>query len=136
MYSNDRDLLSELLFDKSPEFRNKVLSIVNRFGIDSSDPLFLILISTGRLEVLLQETPDSLERIFHNWTLEMQRSHQLVERELIERQKSAIAQAASELIRKAEAKKGNSMKESMLSIGSFLLGVFLFGFLIGYFFHR
>ncbi len=130
--------LEELLEGKSYEYKSQILDLVGKYNISADDPVFLVLIATGFLEVTLNEAPQGFERIFNNWTLEMQRTHQLAERELIERQKSAIAQAASELIRKTSSQKGSAIAtpSSLISVGSFLLGVFLFGFLVGYFFHK
>ena len=60
----DKQYLDLALDGQSDEFKVKVYEIVRRFRLDATDPAFLLLISTGRLEVLLEEFPDRFEALF------------------------------------------------------------------------
>ncbi|MEB3181657.1 MAG: DUF6753 family protein [Nostocaceae cyanobacterium] len=100
-------------------------------GIVANDPIFLLLISTGRLEVMLQETPEALERLFKAWTAEIRQNYDLVEHSLIERQKLAIAQAASDLILNAEQQEARRFWGSLVPAAGVLLAVWGIGFLAG-----
>lgn len=64
MSPKDKQYLDLALEGKSDEFKVKVYEIVRLFRLDASDPAFLMLISTGRLEVLLNEFPGEFEAVF------------------------------------------------------------------------
>lgn len=86
-----QNLLDVVLEGKTEEFRRRVLDLVVKTGLEPDDPIFLVLLATGRLEVLLEESPLALERLFKGWTSEIKRSLDLVEQVTLEQQKSAIA---------------------------------------------
>lgn len=64
MSPKDKQYLDLALEGKSDEFKVRVYEIVRLFKLDASDPAFLMMISTGRLEVLLNEFPDQFEKLF------------------------------------------------------------------------
>lgn len=64
MSAKDRQYLDLTLEGKSDEFKVKVYEIVRLFKLDASDPAFLMMISTGRLEVLLNQFPNQFETLF------------------------------------------------------------------------
>ena len=58
----DKKYLDLVLQGKSDSFKVKVYEIVRDFKMDANDPSFLLLVSTGRLEVLLDEFPNDLAK--------------------------------------------------------------------------
>ena len=52
-----KSLLDIALEGQSEEYRRKVLELAFKRKIEPTDPIFLILLATGRLEVLIQESP-------------------------------------------------------------------------------
>jgi hypothetical protein len=85
--TTSQTLLDKLIEGKSEEFKRKVLELVARTGLEPDDPLFVVLLATGRLEVLMEETPHALEALFTSWTREIRRSLDLVEQATLERQR-------------------------------------------------
>lgn len=72
-------LLNAALEGKSEDFKKRVWDYVGKSGLVPNDPLFLVLVATGRLEVLLEDAPDRLEQLFKNWNRELSRNLELVE---------------------------------------------------------
>ncbi len=124
-------LLDKLIEGKSEEFKRKVLELVARTGLGPNDPLFVILLSTGRLEVLMEETPAALEALFTSWTREIRRSLDLVEQATLERQKTAITEGVAALIRKAERQEASRLLHSVVPAAGLLFAVLGTGFLMG-----
>jgi len=90
--------LERLLEDKDDAYRARILHLVLSTGIDPTDPVFLLLVATGRLEVMLEDAPKSLEKLLKTWASEFWRTVELTESVVVERQKEAIASAAQSLI--------------------------------------
>lgn len=130
---NDRtsSALDRALEGQSDSFKRKVLEIVQKSELPSDDPIFLMLIATGRLEVMLEEAPEALNRLFKNWNTEMTRAFELVDHALIERQKLAIANAAGDLIRTAEREEARRFFGSLMPAGAVLLSMLGLGFVMG-----
>lgn len=59
----DKQYLDLVLEGKPDRFKVRVYEIVRKFKLDASDAAFLLLIATGRLEVLLHEFPDQFEAL-------------------------------------------------------------------------
>lgn len=93
--------LERLLQDKDDAYRARILHLVLSTGIDPTDPVFLLLVATGRLEVMLEDAPKSLEKLLKTWASEFWRTVELTESVVVERQKEAIARAAQALIEDA-----------------------------------
>lgn len=72
----DKALLDLVLEGKSDTFKARVFEIVHKFKLDASDPSFLLLLSTGQLQALLEEFPAAFETLFMNLLGAMQRQHQ------------------------------------------------------------
>lgn len=125
-------LLDKLLDGKPDEFKRKVFELVARTGYtDFNDPLFVILISTGSLQVLLNEKPAELEALFNRWASTITKSLDLVEAQIVERQKAAIAEAAGDLIRKAERQEATRLIKSVLPGACAAAAVLVVGFIAG-----
>ncbi|MEG3932867.1 hypothetical protein QT990_16695 [Microcoleus sp. T3_B1] len=52
-----KSLLNLALEGQSEEYRRKVLELAFKGKIEPTDPIFLILLAIGRLEMLIQESP-------------------------------------------------------------------------------
>ncbi|MBD2091834.1 hypothetical protein H6F67_18485 [Microcoleus sp. FACHB-1515] len=72
----DKTLLDMALEGKSDTFKVKVFEIVRKFRLDATDPSFLLLISTGQLQALLEEFPDAFEALFMRLLEKMQQKYQ------------------------------------------------------------
>ena len=124
-------LLEKLLEGRSEEFKRKVFQLVAQTGYSEGDPLFVILLATGTLQTLLNEKPVEIDEMFNRWFNSITKSMDLVEKEIVERQKEAIAKAAGDLIRKAERIEASRFFTSILP-GAIAVGVILVvGFVAG-----
>jgi hypothetical protein len=108
-----RDSLLSLALDEQDEaFKNKIYEIVIQTGIDIDDPAFLMMIASGRLEKLLEDSPKELSALFDQWSDlvhtrldEYQRGLEHYEQAAVKGQQKAIARAVSDLIRKTAIEK-------------------------------
>jgi hypothetical protein len=57
-----RELIHHALEERSEAFRDRVIRVVLRAGIDADDPIFLIVLALGSVEIMLHEIPATLER--------------------------------------------------------------------------
>ncbi len=64
---NTESLISQVLKGKDPEFRAHVINTAYRYGLDKNDPLFIVLLATGQLELLLEKKPDEIDDFFKEW---------------------------------------------------------------------
>ncbi len=124
-------LLSVALEGKSESFRKRVLDYVGTSGLAPNDPLFLVMVATGRLEVLLEDAPDRLEQLFKNWNKELSRNLELVEGATVERQKLAIASAVNELIKQAEQQEAGRLYTSIYPAAGLVAAILGLGFILG-----
>ncbi|MBW4629012.1 MAG: hypothetical protein KME49_26765 [Brasilonema octagenarum HA4186-MV1] len=125
------ELLAAALVGKSEEFKKRVWDYVGKSGLAPDDPLFLVLVATGRLEVLLEDAPDTLEQLFKNWSKEISRNLELVESATIERQKLAIARAVADLIKKAEQQEAQRLFTSIVPATGLVLAILGLGIILG-----
>jgi hypothetical protein len=124
-------LLEKLLDGRSEEFKRKVFQLVSQTGYSEGDPLFVILLATGTLQTLLNEKPVEIDEMFNCWLKSITKSMDSVEQEIVERQKTAITQAAGDLIRKAERQEASRFFKSILP-GVIAVSVVMFiGFVVG-----
>ncbi|MBE9128030.1 MULTISPECIES: DUF6753 family protein [unclassified Coleofasciculus] len=112
MPENDANLLEQVLQDKDDTFKARVLQLVVATGIDVNDPVFLLLTATGRLEVMLEDAPKSLEKLLKAWGSEFWRTVELTESVVVERQKEAIARSAQSLIEQAPRLESSNQKHN------------------------
>jgi hypothetical protein len=124
-------LLEKLLVGRSEEFKRKVFQLVAQTGYSEGDPLFVILLATGTLQTLLNEKPAEIEAMFDRWFKSITQSMDVVEKEIVERQKTAIAQAAGDLIKKAEREESTRFFKSVLPGAIAASVVLVVGFVAG-----
>jgi hypothetical protein len=125
------DLLAEALKGKSDHFKRRVLDFASRSGLSHDDPLFLVLVATGQLEVMLQDAPHTLQLLFHTWNKELANNLEQVEQVAIERQKVAINRAAQALIHKSLLREGRSIIYSVVPAAIVFFFIFTVGFIAG-----
>ncbi|MBE9228558.1 hypothetical protein IQ264_24385 [Phormidium sp. LEGE 05292] len=87
MYERDTEsLISQVLKGKDPEFRAHVINTAYRYGLDKNDPLLIILLATGQLELLLEQKPDEIDNFFKQWQskwqLDLKDSQAIISQEL------------------------------------------------------
>ncbi|MDY6936925.1 MAG: DUF6753 family protein [Cyanobacteriota bacterium] len=58
------DLLDRVLRDLSPEQKARVLELVVRLELDTDDPLWLVAIALGQLQVLVEDAPEDWQTLF------------------------------------------------------------------------
>lgn len=126
-----RSVLEDLLADRSDEFRARVLNTVVRLNLGANDPSFLFAVALGQLEVLLEDSPASMSRLFNGWTAELRKTLDLAETTLIQQQKGAIAQAAKELIKRQERVESRRFFTAIVPAAGILLGALGLGVLAG-----
>ena len=122
-------LLALALRDRDEAFKNKVYEIVIQTGLDSEDPAFLLMIATGRLELLLEESPKELEALFDQWSQRVYSQLQNYreglehyERSAVKAQEKAIAQSVHALIQKTAIDQLlHSFSAASIGIGAVLL---------------
>ena len=124
-------LLEKLLDGRSEEFKRKVFQLVAQTGYSEGDPLFVILLATGTLQTLLNEKPVEIDEMFNRWFNSITKSMDLVEKEIVERQKEAIAKAAGDLIQKAERQEASRFFTSILPGAIAVSVVLIVGFVAG-----
>jgi hypothetical protein len=94
-----KSLMAEVLEDKDVAFRVKVLNLVVKHGLSGNDPLFLILIAIGALQVMLEEAPAAIALSLE----EIRAQQEKLATEAVARTQSLVAQSVRELIGKTEA---------------------------------
>jgi hypothetical protein len=124
-------LLEKLLDGRSEEFKRKVFQLVSQTGYSEGDPLFVILLATGTLQTLLNEKPAEIDEMFNRWFNSITKSMDLVEKEIVERQKKAITEAAGDLIRKAERQEASRFFKSILPGAIAASAILVVGFIAG-----
>lgn len=108
-FAENLDLLEYVLRDKSDVFSSKIINIMLRCHIDPNDPVFLLLLAVGELELLLLNTPANVEDVNEIYIEELSSLFQqyfgssdtesnLRFKAAIEQEKAAIATAVSDLI--------------------------------------
>ncbi|MEQ9672583.1 DUF6753 family protein [Coleofasciculus sp. G2-EDA-02] len=107
-----KSLLDIALEGQSEEYRRKVLELAFKGKIEPTDPIFLILLATGRLEVLIQESPkpEDFELAFNRWVTRINKTLATYERVAIEKQEGQIAEAVNSLVRQTQLTKVATLK--------------------------
>lgn len=124
-------LLDRLLADKDEAFKRKVLDYVQLTELSPDDPAIIMAILTGNLAFLLEDAPASFDHLFQQWAAEIQRALHLAEKLVVERQKSAIADAAKELVRSTESTPSRRLFACLVPAAGVLLGAIGIGVFLG-----
>lgn len=124
-------LLDLAIRGKDDSFKARVWEIVVQTGIDPDDPAFLMLVATGRLEVLLEDSPKEMETMFDQWQMQLYDRLQTYEKVAIKGHQKAIAQTVSALIRRSEFERALHSVPSLIAAGVLLLITAGLGALVG-----
>jgi hypothetical protein len=129
--SRHETLLRFLLKNRDEEFRSQVWEIVCKYGLDADDPLFLLLIATGNLEVLLKEGPKELGELYQDWSTNLATRLQEYEQVVVKSQQRAIAQAVRNLVLRVQLEKALHHVPSVITAFMLLLIILGLGAGIG-----
>jgi hypothetical protein len=124
-------LLDLAIRGKDDAFKARVWEIVVQTGIDPDDPAFLLLVATGRLEVLLEDSPKEMETMFDQWQTQLYDRLQTYEQVAIKGHQKAIAQTVAALIRRTELERAIHSLPSLIAAGVLLLVTAGVGGLLG-----
>jgi hypothetical protein len=125
------DLLAEALKGKSEDFKRRVLDFASRSGLSQDDPLFLVLVATGQLEVMLTDAPETLRLLFKTWNQDLANNLEQVEQVAVQRQKVAINRAANALIHESLLREGRNIIYSVFPTTIVFFFIFGVGFIAG-----
>jgi hypothetical protein len=114
-------LLDLAIRGKDDVFKARVWEIVVQTGIDPDDPAFLMLVATGRLEVLLEDSPQEMETMFDQWQTQLYDRLQTYEKVAIKGHQKAIAQTVAALIRRTEFERAIHSVPSLIAAGLLLM---------------
>ncbi|NET45868.1 DUF6753 family protein [Okeania sp. SIO2B3] len=137
-----KNLLDELLEGKPDAYKAKLEGLVRTTGVTVDDPIFLILVASGRLELLLDEAPQTFGHILDCWTLELETwrdklkvSMELAQRTSVLEQQAAIASAVASSLNTAKTETTkqylNAVPWASVTAGACVLGGIAIGFLSG-----
>lgn len=110
--NNSSSALDRLLEGRDPQYKAKILQLVNHCGItDFNDPMFLLMLATGQLQLMLADAPKDLgdlfiqgnkqtRHIFDKWAHEISAVLLGVEAGIVQRQQTAIAEASKLMVEK------------------------------------
>ena len=118
-----KSLLDIALEGQSEEYRRKVLELAFKGKIEPTDPIFLILLAAGRLEVLIQESPkpEDFELAFDRWVGRINKTLASYERVAVEKQEGQIAEAVSSLVRQTELTRWRTSALALIPAAGILL---------------
>ena len=65
----DREMeaLDVLLVGKTDDYKGRILEFVRRFKVDGDDPIFILMVALGNLDVALVELPKEIENGKEDW---------------------------------------------------------------------
>ncbi|MGA9382813.1 MAG: DUF6753 family protein [Phormidium sp.] len=129
-----KSLLDIALEGQSEEYKRKVLELAFKGKIEPTDPIFLILLATGRLEVLIRESPKpkDFELAFDRFLAQINKTLAIYERVTIEKQEEQIAKAINSLVRQTKLTKVVTSVRSLVVAAGVLLTTLGIGALMGW----
>ncbi len=93
-----KSALDELLEGKDDGFKYRVLNAIVQTGIKPSDPIFMLLAETVPFRLTIEDVPEAIDTVLKRWFAEVEKVHDTVEVDIVRRQETAIADAASNLV--------------------------------------
>jgi hypothetical protein len=129
-----KSLLDIALEGQSEEYRRQVLELAFKGKIEPTDPIFLILLAAGRLEVLIQESPkpEDFELAFDRWVARINKTLASYERVAVEKQEGQIAEAVNSLVRQTALRRVATSARSLVVAAGVLLTTLGIGALMGW----
>ncbi len=93
-----KSALDELLEGKDDGFKYRVLNAIVKTGVKPSDPIFMLLAETVPFRLTIEDVPEAIDTVLKRWFAEVEKVHDTVEVDIVRRQETAIADAASNLV--------------------------------------
>ncbi|MEG4293250.1 7-cyano-7-deazaguanine synthase [Microcoleus sp. C2C3] len=120
--------------DRPPVMRTRGARSTAGVKPKPTDPIFLILLATGRLEVLIQESPkpEDFELAFDRWVGRINKTLASYERVAVESQEGQIAEAVNSLVRQTELRRVATSAGSLVVAAGILLTTLGIGALMGW----
>lgn len=102
-----RNALERLLKEEPESVKAKVWELISEYDLTSDDPAFTLMTATGRLQVLLKDSPVELKAMFEQWQTELyaeiaqyREGLKQYEQTAVKAQQTAIAHSVHTLLRK------------------------------------
>ena len=128
--AKNESYLNKLLEGKDADFQRRVLAVAVEHGLSTSDPLFLIMLSTGQLQVLLEDKPSELDQLFKRWSEAIYEHLEKAKRTAVSGQEVEIRSMVNRLIKHCESKERSRLVVMLPAIGLIVAAVG-FGVLTG-----
>ena len=122
--------LNRLLEGKDADFQRRVLAVAVEHGLSTSDPLFLMMLATGQLQVLLEDKPNELDNLFQRWSEAIYDHLEKAKRTAVLGQEVEIRKMVDRLIKHCESKERSRLRV-MLPATGLLVAAIGFGVLTG-----
>ncbi|GJD19879.1 hypothetical protein RIVM261_048350 [Rivularia sp. IAM M-261] len=124
------NFLNHLLEGKDADFQRRVLAITVEHGLSTNDPLFLVMLATGQLQVLLEDKPNELDNLFKRWSESIYDQLEKAKRTATCGQEIEIRKMVDRLIKHSESKERSRLKVMIPALG-LLSSAIGFGVLAG-----
>ena len=124
------NFLNRLLEGKNADFQRRVLAITVEHGLSTNDPLFLVMLATGQLQVLLEDKPNELDNLFKRWSESIYDQLEKTKRTATSGQEIEIRKMVDRLIKHSESKERSRLKVMIPALG-ILSSAIGFGVLAG-----
>lgn len=102
-----QNALERLLKEEPESVKAKVWELISEYDLTSDDPAFTLMTATGRLQVLLKDSPVELKAMFEQWQAELyaaiahyREGLKQYEQTAVKAQQTAIAHSVHTLLRK------------------------------------
>lgn len=128
--AKNESFLNSLLSGKDADFQRRVLAISIEHGLSTNDPLFLVMLATGQLQVLLEDKPKELEFLFKRWSESIYDHLDKAKHTAVSAQEVEISKMVDRLIAKSESKQLTRFRIMLPAFG-LLLAAIGFGVLAG-----
>jgi len=122
--------LVKLLVDKDAEYQRRVLAIAKQYDINANDPLFLVMLATGQLQVILEDKPQELKHLFERWSEGIYDYLETAKRTAVKGQEVEIRRMVDRLIAHCESKERSRLRLMLPAMG-LLMAAIGFGVLAG-----
>ncbi len=128
--AKNESYLNRLLEGKDADFQRRVLAVAVEHGLSTSDPLFLIMLATGQLQVLLEDKPNEFDRLFQRWSEAIYDHLEKAKRTAVSGQEVEIRKMVDRLIEHCESKERSRLRVMLPAMG-LLVTAIAFGVLAG-----
>ncbi|MFB2879854.1 DUF6753 family protein [Floridanema aerugineum] len=128
--ARNENALLQLLADKDAEYQKRVLAVAVEYGLKTNDPLFLVMLATGQLQVILEDKPHELNGLFDRWTEAIHDQLETAKRTATKGQEIEIRKMVDRLIAYCSAKERSRLSLMLPAFGLFVAAMGL-GFLGG-----